>query len=299
MELTQRKKLGAHLLALFTIVVWGTTFIATKLLLTAYTPLQIMLMRFALAYAVLWLLRPKALLVDLKTELRFCLLGLFGCTLYFLTENTALTYTLAANVSILVASAPILTALLAHLFLRDEPFSRNNLLGFLIAFLGVALVVFNGTVVLKLNPLGDLLSLSAALTWAVYGVLLKPLLHRFDAIQLTRRVMMWGLLTALPLALLSGEPFSLAPLQNGARLFCILFLGLIGSGLCYVTWNLATRRLGVVVTSNYIYVNPFVTMLTAAVVLDERITPMGVAGAALIICGVVFSDRRQRVPRLS
>lgn len=284
----------AHLMAAFTIVVWGTTFIASKLLLAAYTPLQIMLMRFVLAYFVLLALRPKLMFAGWRTEARFALLGIFGCTLYFLTENNALKYTLAANVSILVATAPILTALLAHLVLPDEKLCRNTFYGFAIAILGVALVVFNGTVILKLNPLGDILSIGAALCWALYSVLLKTQVARFDSILLTRRVMLWGFLTAMPLAVAQGTPFSLAPLADGGLLFCVLFLGVVGSGLCYVLWNLATRTLGIVAVNNYIYVIPFTTMVAAAIVLHEGISWMGVVGAVLILLGVFVSDRRKK-----
>ena len=235
---------------------------------------------------------PKPLLISFREEIRFFLLGLSGCTVYFLTENSALRYTYAANVSIILSAAPILTALLAHLFLKgQERVGRHNVIGFLVAFAGIVMVVFNGTVVLKLNPLGDLLTLGSALSWAVYSMLVGPALARYDSIRVTRRLILWGLITSLPVALAEGNAFSLAPLADGRLLFCILFLGVLGSGVCYVTWNVATRRLGVVITNNYIYVSPFVTMLTAAVVLHEQVTLMGVIGAAFIIFGVVFSDR--------
>lgn len=292
MQLTSKEKLGGHLMAVLTIIVWGTTFIATKLLLDSYTPIQIMVMRFSLAYAVLLLLNPKLLFVSFRDEFRFFLLGLFGCTIYFLTENSALGYTYAANVSIILSAAPILTALLAHLFLKGrERVGRNNVIGFLVAFAGIVMVVFNGTVVLRLNPVGDLLSLGSALSWAIYSILLGSLLERYDSIRVTRRLILWGLLTSLPVAVAEGTSFSLAPLADGTLLFCILFLGVLGSGICYVTWNIATRRLGIVITNNYIYVSPFITMLTAAIVLHEQVTLMGIIGAALIICGVIFSDK--------
>lgn len=292
MQLTSKEKLGGHLMAVLTIIVWGTTFIATKLLLDSYTPIQIMVMRFSLAYAVLLLLKPKLLFVSFRDEFRFFLLGLFGCTIYFLTENSALGYTYAANVSIILSAAPILTALLAHLFLKGrERVGRNNVIGFLVAFAGIVMVVFNGTVVLRLNPVGDLLSLGSALSWAIYSILLGSLLERYDSIRVTRRLILWGLLTSLPVAVAEGTSFSLSPLADGTLLFCILFLGVLGSGICYVTWNIATRRLGIVITNNYIYVSPFITMLTAAIVLHEQVTLMGIIGAALIICGVIFSDK--------
>ncbi len=291
-SLSTKEKISGHLMAILTIIVWGTTFIATKLLLDSYSPIQIMVMRFTLAYVVLFLLNPKPLLISFKEEIRFFLLGLSGCTVYFLTENSALRYTYAANVSIILSAAPILTALLAHLFLKgQERVGKHNIIGFLVAFAGIVMVVFNGTVVLKLNPLGDLLTLGSALSWAVYSILVGPALARYDSIRVTRRLILWGLITSLPVAVAEGHAFSLTPLADGTLLFCILFLGVLGSGVCYVTWNVATRRLGVVLTNNYIYVSPFVTMLTAAIVLHELVTLMGIIGAVLIICGVIFSDK--------
>lgn len=126
------EKLTGCLFALFTITVWGSTFISSKKLLVTYTPSQILLTRFLLAYCALWLLRPRKLALTGKQELSFLLLGLSGCSIYFYTENTALTYTLASNVSIIVAAAPIFTAILAH-FAGEERFRRQTLWGFLAA----------------------------------------------------------------------------------------------------------------------------------------------------------------------
>lgn len=167
-----QNRLTGYCFAAFTVVVWGSTFISSKVLLEFYTPAQIMLTRFILAYCALWLLRPKRLTLTLKQEGTFFLLGLLGCTAYFYTENTALSYTLASNVSIIVAAAPIFTAILAH-FAGEERFRVSTLAGFLVAFSGVILVVCNGTFVLKLNPRGDLLALAAAVCWAIYSVLLR------------------------------------------------------------------------------------------------------------------------------
>ncbi len=157
----RHEKLTGCFFAIFTVIIWGSTFISSKKLLVFYTPAQIMLTRFLLAYFSLWLLRPRRLSLTGRQELVFLLLGLTGCSIYFYTENTALTYTLTANVSIIVAAAPVFTAVIAH-FTGEERFRRNTLWGFLIAFTGVVLVVCNGTFVLKLNPRGDLLALCAA-----------------------------------------------------------------------------------------------------------------------------------------
>ena len=187
----QRETFLGYLFATITILVWGSTFIASKILLEYYSPAQIMLTRFLLAYFALWIVRPKKLVLSIKQEIGFLLLGLSGCSVYFFTENTALTYTLASNVSIIVAAAPIFTAILAHLT-GEEAFHRNTLWGFLISFAGVILVVCNGTFVLKLNPKGDLLALAAAACWSVYSVLFRRTTEGIDSLLITRRVLFWA-----------------------------------------------------------------------------------------------------------
>lgn len=286
-----RNKLLGYLFAAFTITVWGSTFISSKKLLQFYTPAEIMLTRFLLAYCALWLLRPRRLKLSRREEGIFLLLGVFGCSLYFYTENTALTYTLASNVSIILAAAPILTAVLAH-FAGEERFQRSTLFGFLLAFTGVVLVVCNGTFVLKLNPLGDLLALGAAGCWAVYSVLMKRSTSRYDAVLVTRRTLFWGIVTAVPILLLERTSYPTAPLAQPVVFGNFLFLGLIGSGLCYVLWNKAFRLLGVVATNNFIYLNPFVTIVTAYFFLREPISPIALLGAVLITVGVVVTQRK-------
>lgn len=283
----------AHGLALFTAFIWGTSFIASKLLLETYTPTQVMFFRFVLAYIALWILYPRTVKVSLREELGFAALAVSGCSLYFLCENSALLHTYAANVSIIVAAAPILTALLAHFTLPDEKLGKNTFFGFGIAIFGVALVVFNGTVILKLSPLGDLLSFGAAACWAVYSVLLKQRVDKYPNLLLTRRIMLWGIVSSLPMFLIEGAPLSLEPLLGGKYLFCILFLGLVCSALGYIFWNIATDRLGAVVCANYIYVIPFFTMLAGALALGEPVSAMGIIGAVLILVGLFLADRKK------
>ena len=285
---------ASHGMALFTAIAWGSSFIASKILLESYSPAQVMLMRFVLAYIALWICCPKTMKLSFREELLFAALALSGCSIYFLLENSALTYTYASNVSIIVAAAPILTALALPLFYRDEKLSSGSIFGFAVAIVGVAMVVFNGQVVLQLSPLGDLLSLGAAACWAIYSVILRRLMNKYDDLLMTRRLMLWGFITGLPIALMEGRSFSLAPLMNGEYIFCLLFLSFVCSALGYIFWNSASRRLGVVTVCNYVYVIPFFTMLTGVVVLGEPLSLMGVGGAVLITLGMIIADRKAR-----
>jgi drug/metabolite transporter (DMT)-like permease len=290
---TSSEKLYGHIMATITIIVWGTTFIASKLLLAEYTPVQVMIMRFVIAYITLFALNHKKQKTSWKEEGVFLLLALTGTTIYFYFENKALTISSTSNVSILLSAAPILTAILAHYLTKDEKMNKNIVLGAVIAFFGVALVVFNGTVVLKLDPVGDFLAVSAALCWAIYSVILKHHVHKYDSIYLTRKVVFYSILTTLPMLLWEGAPFSLEMVKRPSFLFCLFFLGVLGSGICYVAWNLATVKLGIVTTNNYIYLCPFVTMVVAWIILHEKITIMGILGAMLIIAGVVVAGGKK------
>lgn len=275
-------------LALSTVTVWSSGFIASKGLLALYTPPQIMICRFLLAYVFLWILRPARLSLDRRQEAGVLLLGLTGCSLYFLLENSALSYTLASNVSILVTAAPVLTMVLAHAA-GEERLRKGALLASLTAFAGVALVVSNGRFVLRLDPRGDALALGAAVSWAVYTVLLRRLGSGLDPILVTRRTLFWGLVTALPLVLVQGRPFPLPP--TAAVVGRFLFLGLLGSGLCFVLWARTIQILGPVAANGFVYLEPFLTIVMARIFLGEPISPLAVLGAVLIILGVMAAQR--------
>lgn len=302
-------------MAIGTSVIWGTTFISTKVLLAnSLSPADIMFYRFVLAYiimVVLWPLMQKPTARrpgqmwsfsnrmhqlgfsghwNLKDEMRMLALGLTGGSLYFLTENTALQYTLASNVSLLISTAPLFTALL-HLPGKHVTLKPIYWIGSTIALIGIGLVVYNGHFILRLNPAGDILTLCAALCWAVYTLLLKPLENRYSSLQITRKVFFYGAVSLLPYFYFKP----LAPVhllwQNGEVLFNILFLSIICSYVCYFTWNSAIRHVGPVKISNYIYINPVITCICAAVILHEDITPVALGGAALVLSGVFMVSK--------
>ena len=136
----------------------------------------------------------------------------------------------------------------------------------------MTLVVLNGRFILHLEPKGDLLALGASLSWVCYSLLLKRIDGRYPALFITRKVFFYGLLTILPV--FAFQPFSVGAevLARPAVWGNLLFLGIIASMLCYILWNAAMHRLGAVRTTNYIYFNPLVTIVTAALCIGERIT---------------------------
>ena len=290
------QKIMGHFYAIFTILVWGSCFVLTKEMLTTYTAIQIIPLRMALAYVTLWVLRPKTLKLPRKDELMFILIGVTGGSLYFFLQNTALSYTYAANVSILVALAPILTVILAQLFSRSgERLGKYVYIGAVIAIVGVVLVVLNGQLTFHLNPLGDFIALGAAFMWALYSILIKKYTEQYDNFLVTRRVMLWTFLTYVPLMLVTDGMPDLRPLFTTPRiLLSWLFLGVFGNAVCFAIWNVAFKRLGVVITNNYLYASPFVTLAAGYLILHEEITLMSIIGAVLITAGVIVALKKPR-----
>ena len=140
--------------AVFTILIWGTAFISTKVLLEDFMPVEILFFRFVMGYTALFLVCPHRLkTADHRQEVTFVLAGLCGVCLYYLLENIALTYTMASNVGVIISVAPFFTAVLSHLFMKPEGKLRINfLIGFVVAMAGVSLISFNGRE-LELNPI--------------------------------------------------------------------------------------------------------------------------------------------------
>lgn len=111
-----RSDAAGHLAALVTVLIWGTTFISTKVLLAAFAPVQLLFLRFVLGWLALQAVCPRRLRgTTRRQELTFAAAGLCGICLYYLLENIALTYTLASNVGVIISAAPFFTALLARL----------------------------------------------------------------------------------------------------------------------------------------------------------------------------------------
>ena len=285
-----------HLSAAFTVLVWGTTFISTKILLRDFQPLDILFLRFVMGYAALFLARPGRLrLQEKRQELLFILAGLCGVYLYYLLENIALTYTMASNVGVILSTAPIFTALTARLAFRGEEKLRPSFfVGFAAAMAGIYLISLNGSA-LQLNPRGDLLALLAALVWAFYSIIIRKInALGFPVVRTTRRIFGWGLFFMLPTLPLLGFSPDLGKCLRPVNLCNFLFLGLCASALCFVTWNFAVKILGAVKTSVYIYLTPVVTVVTSVLVLHERITLLAAAGTVMTLAGLVLSNYKPR-----
>ena len=270
---TKMNRLIYHIIAFLVVAVWGTTFVYTKLLLMAgLTAAQIFVLRFIIAYVMLlvysltrkhfrWFSRVW------QDELLMVGLGITGGSLYFLTENSAMIYTTTTNTSLIVCMCPLFAALLIALFFRSQRLHGLQIVGTVMAAIGVAVVVLNGHFVLHLSPLGD-------------------------TVFITRKVFFYGLLSMIPYFMVYPDLPSPSLVFRIDVLLNLLFLGCVASMLCYLTWNWVIKKLGAVVATNYVYFNPVVTVLFAWFILSERITVYFLMGTVLILMGLFFCNKR-------
>lgn len=287
------QKLLWHLLAVGVVAVWGTTFVNTKILYNSgLTPSEIFFLRFLIAYVSIWFISPRKLFANSwRDEGTMLLLGITGGSLFFVAENSAVALTYVNNVSFITSTSPLVTVILGIVFVKSIKATWTLIVGSLIALVGVGLVIFNGSFILHLNPWGDLLALLTAVCWAVYTLLMKSVSERYSAVFITRKLFFYGLLTVLPMFLIDPWTVSLATLLTPKVAFNLLLLGLVASFLCFALWTVVIERLGVMTASNYQYLNPITTVVASAIWLSEPMTAIAYIGSALILIGVIVSNK--------
>lgn len=286
-----------YFVALFVVLIWGTTFVSSKVLLNSgLLPADIFFVRFVMAYCCMLCISHKRLFANsVADELTLVGLGLMGGSVYFLVENMALLHSTASNVSILVSTTPLVTAMLLAIFYKSERLSMRQIFGSILAFVGVVLVVLNGQFILHLNPLGDALALGASFTWGFYSLFMRRIMGRYSADFITRKVFFFGLVTILPyFAFVNPLNIDLLTSGNMTIWSNLIFLGIIASTGGYLLWNWVMRKLGAVKSTNFIYLQSLVAMVAGHVILGERITFMAIAGAVILIAGMILAVRKKR-----
>ncbi|MDD4160002.1 MAG: DMT family transporter, partial [Synergistaceae bacterium] len=268
--------------------------ISTKILLKHISPTEILFYRYMIAYLLFFAASPRIMWpLSLRDEIKFAFAGFLGVTLYFLCENFALSFSSVSNVSLLVATAPLLTGIVSHFLTKSEKITVNFIYGCIFGLAGVFLIVFNGRFVLRINPFGDILAIMAALSFAFYSIIIRDLNRAvYSAAVITRKTFFYSLISLIPLLftpLFEWDPGVLIKKEVFGNL---IFLGVFASALCFLLWNKVIWDLGAVKANNLIYLTPPIAMLTAAVVLHEKITLFSAVGGLLILLGVYLSQKR-------
>lgn len=296
-------KPAGHFAAFIAVLCWGCSFISSKILMegAGLTPVEVYVYRFVIAYLLILSITAKNIRArSNRDEIQLALCGICSGTLYFLMENYALKYTSTGNVSLLSSISPIFTAILLA-FIYKTRMRAGEIWGSIVAFIGVGLVIMSEPISLglgfEIHPLGDLLSLSCALSWAIYSIAVKRLIPLYSSLFLTRKLFFYGLISSVPLLFIQPEPLHLSVLfdfSNPVYLLNLLFLAVMCSSLAYLLWNGSMKIIGPLSTNNYIYFQAPFTMIAGALILGESIYLLGYAGCLLVLFGLFIADKSKK-----
>lgn len=276
------------------VLVWGVSFVATRVVVQSLPPLTTALLRFLIATGVLILLSRKR---PILFSWHIFFAGFWGITLYFAFENAALVYTFPTSASLIVSSAPILYTLFSHLVQRRHT-TLLEYLASIIAFFGVAIVILNGQLVLKINPVGDLLLLGAALSWVFYTYHVEKILNA-ESLPVVCGITLWGVILLIPFSALEffNHRFTVENTVGIKEILALLYLGVVCSGIAYVFWNSGIKNVGARYTTNTIYFIPIVTAMADSLLLGNIPNGYTISGAILVILGLWLFNRIERGKR--
>jgi len=291
--------MGPRLRAFVAIVLWGLSFVATRLALREVPPVTLVVARFGIGAALLLgvlALRRQHLVPPRSSWPALLLMGFVGLFVHQLLQSHALTMTTAVRTGWLIGLTPIWAALLAALFL-GERFGPAKLAGLAVGFAGAIVVVTRGqftreSLALPSTP-GDLLILASTLNWALYTVLSVRTLRRLGSLPATAAAMAlgWAMLLPLFVAQRGWRPLAhVSPRGWGA----IVFLGVGCSGLAYWLWCSALERIEASRVAAFLYLEPLVTLAAAVPLLGEPVGIPTLAGGALVLAGVAITQRAPR-----
>ena len=285
--------------ALWAIIFWGLSFIATKVALREVNPFTLLTLRFGMGGLLLLLFqlqKDKYFLKKFNSKdwLSIILLALVGVSAHTLLQAYGLLYTTAINTGWLIAIMPICIAIAARFYL-GEPITPRKIGGIILGFFGVSLIISKGMFSLSLfhlgSTFGDFLILVSALTWTAFTVEGRGFLSRFSPLAAITPIIIIGSFITFPFTLLRWEWNLLFQLSLAAWM-SLIFLGIFCSGLAYLFWYAALEKKDSSIVGVYLYLEPFVTLIGAYFFLNEKIQWITLTGGGMILFGVYLATRK-------
>lgn len=290
------KKLLPFLEALFAVVVWGGSFIATKIAVGQISPTSVVWLRFAIGIPIILLavsMRKQFAFPKGNEWWYFALLGFLGISFHQWLQSNGLRTAQATTTAWIVSTAPAFIAILGWLVLKEK-LNLVQSLGIALAMVGVMVVVSKGGLsslaVGNFGTYGDFLILISAINWAVFSILSRRGLLHHPSTMMTFWVMTIGwLITSV--MFLANKNYVEFPQLDLRGWTAMIYLGIFTTGLAYIAWFDALSQLPAAQTGAFLFIEPLTSMVVAAIILNEKITPVSVFGGAVILVGIWMVNR--------
>ncbi len=279
---------------ILTNIFWGASGVAVKIAQLQLGTFEIVALRFMAAMPLLIIVTvlwkgPEALKIDKKDLPYIAVLAFMGIPLEFLLQVTSLAYTTATCFTLIFSLSPFFIIFTSAVLIKEK-ITRHKAIGALIGFMGVTLIITNGSLAVPTNLLGDAIAIMANIVWALYTVIGKPINEKYSALTVLNYTFIFGALELIPFYLLSP---GLSPAEfTGSTWIAMGFLTIFCSLIAFLLYNHGTEKLPASIAGLFIYVQPLSGVALAAIVLGEHITVYTIIGTFLIIYGIYEAERR-------
>jgi len=279
---------------LIAVIVWGFSFIVTKYALEEVKPVTIVFLRQILGIAFLGAIavkQKKSFAIDRKNGFWVLLLG--GLTsLHLWIQITGLQYTSASNTGWIIGITPVFMILLSFFFFKEK-MGTQQIAGIMVSFFGLLMLVGKGdfSKIDLIQNKGDILVITSSFTWAVYSMISKRATLNYSPLMVTFYLFLIMAVVMLPFNLGTKEIDSILSLSIKGWL-SIAFLGILCSGVGYYLWAQTLNEMSASKAGAFLYVEPFVTFFSAALLLNEKFSAITLLSGIIIIIGVILVNRK-------
>ncbi len=291
------KKKMSFFLALGVAVIWGASFVATKVLVTKIPPASAAFLRFLIAYIILFIIakvRKDNIKIAFKDRLIMILMGLSGVTLYFLFENYGMQFTSAANASLIIATVPIFTVILNKFILKDK-ISELAIVGIIISLIGIYILIFGFRIVFDINLRGDAVMFLSVFSWVGYTYLAKKVKSHYNIITVTKELTLYGTIFFIPFVIYEviKNPTFINNF-NTQSIIALLYLSIVCSALAYLMWNKALKDEDSHLVNSFIYIIPLFSIITESLYLRTLPSLKIYISALLVVSGLFLTHNNRR-----
>jgi drug/metabolite transporter (DMT)-like permease len=291
------KKIKPYFEALFAVIVWGGSFIATKIAVGQISPTTVVWLRFTIGIPLILLaviIRKQLAFPKGNEWWYFALLGFLGISFHQWLQSNGLRTAQATTTAWIISTSPAFIAVLGWMVLKEK-LTLHQSLGIALAMVGVLAVVTKGDLaaltVGKFSTTGDFLILISSVNWAVFSILSRHGLKSHPSTRMTLWIMTLGWFFT-SVTFIVGKYYTEILQLDSRSWLAVIYLGILTTGLAYIAWFDALSQLPAAQTGAFLFIEPLTSMVVAAIILNEQITPISVLGGVVILFGIWMVNKQ-------
>ncbi|MCK9167379.1 MAG: DMT family transporter [Bacteroidales bacterium] len=289
---------GVYFLVILSMFFWGMTFVWTKVVLTYWNPITIILFRLIVSSAILYAfirLFRRAEPIAREDYGLFLLSALFNPFFYFIGENYGVKFSSPTVSAVIIATIPVFTAIAAR-FTYNERLTVFNTIGMILSLGGIGVMLSGPDLSFEASSKGIAWLGLAVISAVFYALVLKKLTVKYRSVTIVATQNFIGIFFFLPFFFLFDYPQFIATPITKELITNLLQLAVFGSSLAFIFFTIGTRELGVSRTNLFSNLIPFFTAITSFILLKESFSTLKILGMLTVIIGVFMSQfRRTRI----